>query len=799
MAMSDKDRNPADLPISRKEFLKCALLTLSGVGLTALLPGCRQSLRKAGPPSFAPAAHPPASAAAGTAGAAHLSMDAPGLTMPQRLELINAGINLDEILYQNTRKAARLRTLMKDESDPSLRAYMRPQYAEQLLKAGDTQGAIKEYETLLAEGAKGATEFPTKVSRGEILMALAVAHLRQGEQENCLLNHTSESCLLPIQGGGIHKLQRGSRGAIPYLTRLLQADANHFAARWLLNIAYMTLGEYPHSVPQKWLIPPEAFKSDYSLKRFHDIAGGLGLDLNQLSGGTIIEDFDNDGFLDIMVSCVGTTTQLRYFHNNGDGTFTDRTQEAGLIGQTGGLNIIHADYNNDGYADVLVLRGGWFGTQGHWPLSLLRNNGDGTFTDVTEQAGLLRFHPTQTAVWFDYNGDGLLDLFVGNESRQSDSNPCELFRNNGDGTFTECAKSCGLDYVGYVKGAVSADFNNDGRPDLFLSIQGHPNVLFRNDGPAGADRSPQAPWKFTDVTAQAGVQDPTYSFSCFFFDYDNDGWPDLFVTGYSFLDVDVGLVAQDYLGLPVKADYPCLYRNNRDGTFTNVTKQARVHKLMWGMGINFGDLDNDGWLDFYVGTGNPELAFLTPNRMFRNAEGRYFQDVTTAGGFGHLQKGHGISFADLNNDGAQDIYECMGGIYDADTAFDVLYQNPGFGNHWITLKIEGVQSNRAAIGARIKVTIVEAGRRRDIYRTVGTGGSFGANPLRQEIGLGKASAVEKVEVFWPVTGKTQTLTGLELDRFYKVREGDAAAVPWPLKSFAFMPMKRPHHHHPGMT
>jgi hypothetical protein len=415
---------------------------------------------------------------------------------------------------------------------------------------------------------------------------------------------------------------------------------------------------------------------------------------------------------------------------------------------------------------------------------------------VTEPAGLLRFRPTQTAVWLDYNGDGWLDLFIGNESTHEDSNPCELFRNNGDGTFTDVAKECGVDHVGFVKGVVSADFNNDGRPDLYLSQRDHSNVLFRNDGPAGPDKSPKAPWKFTDVTAQAGVQNPVYSFSCFFDDYDNDGWPDLFVTGYTLM-ADVGTAAQDYLGLPTKADYPCLYHNNHDGTFTDVAKQAHVHKLMWGMGINFGDLDNDGWLDFYVGTGTPDLAFLTPNRMFRNAEGKRFQEVTTSGGFGHLQKGHGISFGDLRNIGRQDIFESMGGIYDGDTAYDVLYENPGFGNHWLTLKLEGVQTNRAAIGARIKVTALEGGHPREIYRTVGSGGSFGANPLRQEIGLGQASAIEKVEIFWPVTGKTQTLTGLALDRFYKVREGEAQAVLWPLKSFAYQSTMH-HHHHLGM-
>ena len=162
-----------------------------------------------------------------------------------------------------------------------------------------------------------------------------------------------------------------------------------------------------------------------------------------------------------MISSLGVREQLRYFHNNCDGTFTDRTEDAGLLGETGGLNILQTDYNNDGWPDVLVLRGAWFGVEGHYPLSLLRNNGNGTFEDVTEEAGLLRFHPTQAATWFDYNNDGWLDLFVGNETTPGDTNRCELFRNNADGTFTECAADVGLDATAFIKAVASGDYNND--------------------------------------------------------------------------------------------------------------------------------------------------------------------------------------------------------------------------------------------------------------------------------------------------------------------------------------------------
>jgi hypothetical protein len=716
--------------------------------------------------------------------------------MIERLAGIERNSNPLANPYSTAKAAAIYRARLTQTTIPRQRLDLTMLLARALLNDGQSEAALREldhYDRMLNEPELA----PTREVAAQFLETKAICYLRIGEQENCLVNHNADSCLLPIRGGGVHTLPRGSRGAIAVLNELLAISPSPNAA-WLLNIAYMTLGEYPGKVTPQWLIPPKVFASDYDIGRFPDIAAQLGVDVDDLAGGVVMEDFDRDGFLDLMVSALGPQSQLRVFHNNGNGTFTEYTGAAGLTGLTGGLNLIHGDYNNDGYTDVLVLRGGWQREEGRLPNSLLRNNGDGTFTDVTEDAGLLSFHPTQTAVWFDYNSDGWLDLFIGNESyaAKGEIHPCELYRNNGNGTFTECAAENGVAIVDFIKGVVSGDFNNDGRPDLYLSSRIGANRLLRNDGPAGDNRSAQTPWRFTDVAAAAGVTEPSASFTCWFWDYDNDGWLDLLVSGY--LIRNAGDIAADYLGVETHAERARLYHNQHDGTFADVTKAAGLFKVLHTMGANFGDLDNDGWLDFYVGTGDPELGTLIPNRMFRNDGGKRFQDVTTSGGFGQLQKGHGVAFGDVNNDGPQDIYAVVGGAFSGDHYHNQLFANPGHGNHWLKLRLEGVQSNRSAIGARITVVVKTGAGERQLHRVVGSGGSFGASSMRQEIGLGQAPEILRVEIFWPKTGRTQIIRNLQRDHAYLVREGEGAAHELALKSFSWPspsdPPAHPHHH-----
>jgi hypothetical protein len=689
--------------------------------------------------------------------------------MAELLAKVARGLNPRASVYvMNKERVQLLREELGRAREPVLRTSLIGQLGHELLLAGETDEAIEKLKQFIElQGGRSAAPSADLLPARQ---TLALAYLRLAEQQNCIGRHTSESCLFPLQGGGVHTLQRSSRLAIAEYTSLLEGDPNNLSLRWLLNIAAMTVGEYPAGVSRPWLIPPESFRSDADLGRFPEIAGGLGLDLLTLAGGTVMEDFNGDGYLDLMVSSVGLQDPLRLFLNRQDGSFVERTREAGLSGETGGLNLAHADYNNDGHPDVLVLRGAWLEDNGAIPNSLLRGNGDGTFTDVTEEAGLLSFHPTQTAGWADFNNDGWIDLFIGNESSGNVVHPCELYQNGRDGTFRERAAAAGVDVIGFVKGVAWGDYDNDGWVDLYVSRLRQSNYLFHNNGPAQTDSGESGPVAFTDVAALAGVVDPVASFGTWFWDYDNDGWQDLLVLSFS--AGSIGAVAALYLGLPAQAEPPRLYRNNRDGTFQDVTKEARLDKILLTMGANYGDLDNDGYLDAYFGTGTPDLVYLMPNRMVRNAAGRFFQDVTTSANVGHLQKGHGVSFGDLDNDGDQDIYSSIGGFYSGDLAYNVLFENPGHGNHWITLQLEGVKANRAAIGARIHLELDTASGPRSIYLTAGTGGSFGSSSLQQEIGLGSARKIRSIEIRWPGSGTRQRLEDVAVDQILRIREGD---------------------------
>jgi tetratricopeptide (TPR) repeat protein len=613
---------------------------------------------------------------------------------------------------------------------------------------GEMEPAIEQW---LEAYQVAQTQLPEAM--GELEEALGIAYLHESEIENDVYRVPGDRCIFPPKAGVNVKYAKtaDSERAIEYFTRYLVRKPDQLDIKWLLNLAYMTMGQYPDGVPSLYRLPVSAFQSPEDVVHFKDVAAAVGINSFGMSGGLIVDDFENNGRFDVVTSAYGECEPMHYFHNNGDGTFSDRTKEAGLSDELGGLNMIQGDYNNDGCLDILVLRGAW-----KWPErnSLLRNNCNGTFTDVTEQAGLAQpATSTQTAVWVDIDNDGLLDLFVGNEK-----SPAQLFHNKGDGTFEDIAHSAGVDGVAFTKAVAAGDYDNDGYMDLYVSNMNGNNVLYHNNH----NRT------FTDVAEQAGVQKPWQSFPAWFFDYDNDGWPDLFVTSY-YISVDETL--RSYLGMPGNVETLKLYKNMRDGTFRDVTEQVGLNRVFMPMGSNFGDVDNDGYLDIYLGTGNPSYASLLPNVLLHNQEGKHFTDITASSGTGDLHKGHGVAFADMDNDGQEDLLEEMGGAVPGDAHAFRFYENSGNQNDWISLHLVGVKTNRAAIGARIKVTLQDAGQAaRSIYRTVGSGGSFGASPLTQHIGLGKSAKILNLEIWWPASNTRQEFANLAPDQFLEIRE-----------------------------
>jgi tetratricopeptide (TPR) repeat protein len=615
---------------------------------------------------------------------------------------------------------------------------------------GKMDVAVREWE---AAYKLAVADLPAGVP--QLTEVLGVAYLHKSEMENHAYGEPGERCLFPPRGNFCYQQTSDSEKAIQYFTNYLKLQperADSVQVKWLLNLAHMTLGKYPDGVPAKYLIPPTVFASKEEVGRFVDVAPAAGLNFVSMAGGVIADDFENDGLLDVVVSSYDVCQPLRFFHNNGDGTFTDRTAQAGLSDQLGGLNMIQGDYNNDGCMDILVLRGAW-----EFPVrkSLLQNNCDGTFTDVTREAGLAEpATRTQTAVWADINNDGLLDLFVGNEN-----GPSQLFLNKGDGTFQDISAASGIDKIAFTKGVAADDYDNDGYVDFYVSNLYGGNFLYHNNHNN----------TFTEVSQSAGVHQPkSQSFATWFFDYDNDGWPDIFVTSY-FFSADETI--RSYLGLPTNAETPKLYRNLGNGTFRDVTAEVGLNRINTPMGANFGDIDNDGYPDIYLATGGPEYGAMTPKMLLRNDDGRHFVDVTGSSGTGDLHKGHGVAFADLGNNGREDLVVSVGGATPGDAHQFRAFANPGNGNDWITVKLVGVRSNRAGIGARIHVTVENEGRgMRSIYRTVGSGGSFGANPIQQHIGLGKSAKIVRLEVWWPASHLRQSFTSVGKNQFIEIKE-----------------------------
>jgi hypothetical protein len=597
--------------------------------------------------------------------------------------------------------------------------------------------------------------------RGNLLALQGVAALRRGEIENCVACLGPSSCIFPITTEAVHQRTEGSREAIRRFSQYLNERPEDLGVRWLLNIAYMTLGEYPDKVPAAYLIAPSVYRSKLDLGRFENVAPRVGLDTRgpNMLGGSVFDDFNGDGRPDILVLSGDWDKGGSLFINRGNGTFVDQGESAGLADQKMSVNLSHADFDNDGDLDVIALRGGW---ETPYRLSLLRNQGAGVFDDVTVAAGLGEPIASQSAPWGDYDNDGLLDLYVAGEYHDRNATPLNhgrLYHNRGNGRFENVADKAGVINERWAKGAVWGDYDDDGDLDLYVSNMNGPNRLYRNNGNQ----------TFTDVAPELGLTEPNSSFSCWFWDYDNDGRLDLFVTGFFASLQDI---VADMLGQAAKGERPRLFRNLGPQGFNDVAAEVGLNRMTLPMGSNFADIDNDGFLDVFLATGRPPYSVLIPDLMFKNVNGQRFEDVTTSTGTGHLQKGHGVSFADWDNDGDLDLFVEVGGQTPGDKAHNVLFRNPGQGHHWVQVKLVGTKSNRSAIGAKVRADVAgPGGVSQTIYRTVSGGSTFGGNSLVVSLGLGKATSVKTLTITWPTSKVVQTFHDIKSDHAIEIVEG----------------------------
>ncbi|MBT6149013.1 MAG: tetratricopeptide repeat protein [Gemmatimonadetes bacterium] len=530
---------------------------------------------------------------------------------------------------------------------------------------------------------------------------------------------------------------------------LLKRESRRRVRQWNLRLAYLAEnGEYPGQLEDRYRLQVEPV-SEPSPVHFTDVGPRLGVAKDDRGRGSAWGDYDGDGRLDLFTTGIHTSHAM--YRNLGEEGFADISSAAGVDDPRGGWGASCADYDGDGDLDLYVTRDAW---EGGSPNSLLRNRGDGTFVEAAPEAGVDDAGDSFTHAWGDIDADGFLDLYVANGVTGTGT-PNSLFRNRGDGTFSEVASQAGVAKQGKTLGVAFGDYDNDADLDLYVSDVGGQNTLYRNHGDG----------TFSDVTKLAGVQDPgSGSYVVFFFDYNNDTHLDLFVSAFSYYE---SFVESQVTGRGSGPSAPHLYRNNGDGTFTDVAAGTPLSRAVGSMGAGFGDVDYDGYIDVYLNNGGPNFLRLEPNILYRNVAGERFVDITESAGVGNLGKGHGVSLADYDGDGDLDIYAGLGGHYDGDTWPNALYRNDGHANHWLAVDLRGAQPNTGAIGARLLVRSGDHVQAAEIS----SGNGFGStNSLPVEFGLGPRTLVDELHIRWP-SGRREVHTGVAADQTLRLEEG----------------------------
>jgi tetratricopeptide (TPR) repeat protein len=540
---------------------------------------------------------------------------------------------------------------------------------------------IAKYEARL-ERAPG--DDATRVELGRTLLKCGLyedagRHLLEGAKNPSVRALALHEAAVALHRAG--KFESAARAG----SEALDADpGNERALSWLWLTA-KRMGGYPDFVPAAHRMEMNVGYEKASVQ-FEDIAAKIGLDKTSAGRGIAVFDYDNDGFLDVAIAAAHGGCNL--YHNNGDGTFTDVSVGSGIDASLNTFAIAVGDYNNDGYPDLFITRLGFFSGEGQ----LFRNNGDGTFTDVTEESGLKVWGPAFTAAWVDYDCDGRLDLFIANNlgGLFDRKTPNRLFHNNGDGTFTDVTEEAGLLSFWPTIGAAWGDYNDDGYPDLFISNAMGRSQLYRNNGNG----------TFTDVSVEAGVDAHCIGSAAFWCDYDNDGRLDLMQISWSDHE-DVIYTMRNGEGPPDGQPFR-VYHNNGDGTFTLHNRDIGITGCWGSMSGNAGDFNNDGNMDLVLGNGSPRMDRLEPPILLEN-DGKKFHNITFAAGLPFYGKGHGATFADLFGDGRLSVLLGAGGAYPGDLLTIRVFCPTKLPANYLNVRLVGVESNRSAIGARLSL------------------------------------------------------------------------------------------------
>jgi hypothetical protein len=539
--------------------------------------------------------------------------------------------------------------------------------------------------------------------------------------------------------------------AIEHAVGSLHCAPDSARTRFWLWLAAQQLGGYPAAVPKQYRIEVKVGHDTPSVE-FENVATHIGLDKTAAGRGTAIFDIDGDGYLDVIISSAQAGCSV--YRNNGDGTFTDVTIGSGLEECVNTFIVAVGDYNNDGLDDIYITRLGFY----VGACMLWRNNGDGTFTNVTAEAGVECWGPSFTAQWVDYDCDGYLDLFVANNLAGAfdRKNPNRLFHNNGDGTFTEVSGQVGLGTMTPTVGAAWGDYNNDGYPDLFLSNGVGRSQLFRNNGDG----------TFTDVSREAGVDAIVFGSVAFWCDYDNDGWLDL--VQFTWAPEAHVLHTLMHGEAPPEGRPMRIYHNNRDGTFSLKNRELGITGCWGTMSGNAGDFNNDGAIDFLLGNGDPHMNRTEPQILLENDGTGRFRNVTFAAGFPLLGKGHGANMADLAGDGRLCLMMASGGAYPGDLLTTSVFRPTRLPGNYLNVRLVGTKSNRNAIGARV---CLHAGGKSQ-HRLVGGGSGFGCLPYEQHFGLAALRETDDLDIVWP-SGLTQRIERPPINTTIRITEGKA--------------------------